>query len=403
MRADKTVVRKKSSTNNQKRRAKAAFQQKNTTSARLFSELLKKAKRRNMARVCIFNCFSLLFTIMSVLSSSCEEIRPLQYAILAWLSWNFARTGSLASVLSLGLALIVVYRSGTFQRMQHFLRQGVFIRAFVMTQRFFSDNAIAIAAFYIPLLIAAGMLVLLLIGAAGLVIFTFSVQGTWQLLRSMVVFSLFLGGFTCALSIAGGIFVLFMVATKIAKTEEEGLSFLRLIVVVSLLLFLTKIHSLAQQLQQQQRQQQAGNSQRRQGNGSSSPTTSSSRIHEIVDIVLQLPIEEFVPWEDMPHARVATLLQMLRRRQSAAKMNGNASFVEKADLVAAVKARRQYCKDCSICHDEYQTGDPLRVLPNCRHEFHVDCLDQWAFTFASNNNQQQRRQPTCPLCNVTLV
>lgn len=45
---------------------------------------------------------------------------------------------------------------------------------------------------------------------------------------------------------------------------------------------------------------------------------------------------------------------------------------------------------CSICLSDYGESEVVRVLPDCSHMFHVDCIDQWL-----------RRQATCPLCRIS--
>ncbi|KAJ0985106.1 hypothetical protein J5N97_003462 [Dioscorea zingiberensis] len=43
--------------------------------------------------------------------------------------------------------------------------------------------------------------------------------------------------------------------------------------------------------------------------------------------------------------------------------------------------------DCAVCLSSFLPSDPLRLLPRCRHAFHLDCLDTWLSAHS-----------TCPLC-----
>jgi len=47
---------------------------------------------------------------------------------------------------------------------------------------------------------------------------------------------------------------------------------------------------------------------------------------------------------------------------------------------------------CSICLSEYRDGEMLRVMPECRHGFHVACLDSWL-----------RRSGSCPVCRSSPI
>ncbi|XP_051218567.1 putative RING-H2 finger protein ATL71 [Lolium perenne] len=46
---------------------------------------------------------------------------------------------------------------------------------------------------------------------------------------------------------------------------------------------------------------------------------------------------------------------------------------------------------CSICLGEYNEKEILRIIPTCRHNFHLICLDVWL-----------RKHTTCPMCRVSL-
>ncbi|CAI8615124.1 unnamed protein product [Vicia faba] len=54
-------------------------------------------------------------------------------------------------------------------------------------------------------------------------------------------------------------------------------------------------------------------------------------------------------------------------------------------------AVRRTLHDCAICLSEYADGDECRMLPNCDHVFHSQCIDAW---FASHSN--------CPLCRAPV-
>ncbi|EOA32222.1 hypothetical protein CARUB_v10015481mg [Capsella rubella] len=48
--------------------------------------------------------------------------------------------------------------------------------------------------------------------------------------------------------------------------------------------------------------------------------------------------------------------------------------------------------DCPVCLCEFETEDKLRLLPECSHAFHVDCIDTWLLSHS-----------TCPLCRSNLL
>ncbi|MCL7036768.1 hypothetical protein MKW94_004026 [Papaver nudicaule] len=47
--------------------------------------------------------------------------------------------------------------------------------------------------------------------------------------------------------------------------------------------------------------------------------------------------------------------------------------------------------DCAVCLSKFERKDKLRLLPNCCHAFHSECIDTWLL---SNR--------TCPLCRATV-
>ncbi|EOA35637.1 hypothetical protein CARUB_v10020851mg [Capsella rubella] len=43
--------------------------------------------------------------------------------------------------------------------------------------------------------------------------------------------------------------------------------------------------------------------------------------------------------------------------------------------------------ECAVCLSEFEHNESGRVLPNCKHTFHVDCIDMWFHSHL-----------TCPIC-----
>jgi len=59
--------------------------------------------------------------------------------------------------------------------------------------------------------------------------------------------------------------------------------------------------------------------------------------------------------------------------------------------VASTTGEALVGKECSICLNEFEPGDPYRTLPGCSHSFHRSCIDLWLL-----------RQANCPLCKTTV-
>lgn len=58
---------------------------------------------------------------------------------------------------------------------------------------------------------------------------------------------------------------------------------------------------------------------------------------------------------------------------------------------SAVK-REMDQEECVVCLGELEDDDMVRLLPNCKHAFHLSCIDQWFAAHAS-----------CPLCRSPIV
>lgn len=51
---------------------------------------------------------------------------------------------------------------------------------------------------------------------------------------------------------------------------------------------------------------------------------------------------------------------------------------------------------CAICLGCLGEEDEIRILPNCRHYFHISCVDRWLLPCTVNNS-------SCPLCRATVI
>ncbi|KAF7124400.1 hypothetical protein RHSIM_Rhsim12G0163500 [Rhododendron simsii] len=58
------------------------------------------------------------------------------------------------------------------------------------------------------------------------------------------------------------------------------------------------------------------------------------------------------------------------------------------------KRRKSSHMECAICLECFKEGEMCRLLPNCQHSFHAQCIDSWLLKAA-----------ICPVCraNANLV
>lgn len=118
---------------------------------------------------------------------------------------------------------------------------------------------------------------------------------------------------------------------------------------------------------------------------------SNTNIDQIIQMVSTMPIEEYVHQNNIDKCSISQLRKMFEVRSnkessSSSKGSGNVegkklvfdSFVERKEVEDALKELRKHNNDsCCICFEKYESGDSIRILPRCCHEFHVECIDQW--------------------------
>ncbi|CAL9768131.1 unnamed protein product [Musa acuminata subsp. burmannicoides] len=75
--------------------------------------------------------------------------------------------------------------------------------------------------------------------------------------------------------------------------------------------------------------------------------------------------------------------EQARLKKRALRRLPVAVYVSGADIPAT---------DCPICLGDFADGETVRVLPECRHAFHVGCIDKWLASHSS-----------CPTCRRSLL
>ncbi|XP_061349791.1 NEP1-interacting protein 1-like [Gastrolobium bilobum] len=61
--------------------------------------------------------------------------------------------------------------------------------------------------------------------------------------------------------------------------------------------------------------------------------------------------------------------------------------VQKFNYSKMLKLYHESC--CSICFQDFEDGEFVRILPKCGHFFHLDCIDKWLV-----------QQGSCPMCRT---
>lgn len=83
---------------------------------------------------------------------------------------------------------------------------------------------------------------------------------------------------------------------------------------------------------------------------------------------------------------VVTIVKCLRHRNRVARERLPHRELRKLQVIKYNQATCRY-ETCSICLDDYEEGERLRVLP-CQHTYHTKCVDPW-LTKGKRN---------CPMC-----
>ncbi|KAK7393677.1 hypothetical protein VNO78_22240 [Psophocarpus tetragonolobus] len=98
-------------------------------------------------------------------------------------------------------------------------------------------------------------------------------------------------------------------------------------------------------------------------------------------------------WHHVDHTRIFSLSRHIENPSTAYSTVSETRGLEEAviRLIPVIQYKPEeggtHFGECSVCLSEFQQNEKLRVIPNCSHVFHIDCIDAWL----QNNGH-------CPLC-----
>lgn len=125
---------------------------------------------------------------------------------------------------------------------------------------------------------------------------------------------------------------------------------------------------------------------------SNTATSKRRRFEAVSKIVQQLPVELYVSETDLHKLP----LPELKKRLMSNGLNSKESL-DKAEAVERILAAGNSSSiSCTVCCDDYESGDALRVL-KCGHKYHVECIDKWLLS-----STDYLRAPACPICSAAL-
>ena len=96
---------------------------------------------------------------------------------------------------------------------------------------------------------------------------------------------------------------------------------------------------------------------------------------------------------DEPAFGVASHDDEEQQGHSAEASANNEEAPQSSSLDAACHDLTTSCTTCSICINDFEDGERIRLLPKCKHAFHTDCLMPWL----------TERQGCCPLCKRSVL
>mmetsp|Transcript_22425 Transcript_22425/g.34692 ORF Transcript_22425/g.34692 Transcript_22425/m.34692 type:complete len:92 (-) Transcript_22425:31-306(-) len=86
--------------------------------------------------------------------------------------------------------------------------------------------------------------------------------------------------------------------------------------------------------------------------------------------------------------------QLLEFEERNGKVSKGLTLGQKMQIPSIIWKKPSDTKEsgCSICFDEFESGQRLKVVKKCEHEYHSVCLDEWL-----------SKEKRCPMCNESVL
>ncbi|KAJ3692829.1 hypothetical protein LUZ60_011924 [Juncus effusus] len=109
-------------------------------------------------------------------------------------------------------------------------------------------------------------------------------------------------------------------------------------------------------------------------------------VRDKVDPAVQHAVEIQMNAAEVPFREALDIFETGGNNKGMAKSSIDKLPVRKFNLKNLVDSSGERI-GCSVCLQDFQCGDNARVLPHCKHTFHLPCIDGWLIKHGS-----------CPLC-----
>ncbi|KAL1225814.1 E3 ubiquitin-protein ligase ATL15 [Cardamine amara subsp. amara] len=113
-----------------------------------------------------------------------------------------------------------------------------------------------------------------------------------------------------------------------------------------------------------------------------------------VSVLIRKCHDQFLRTSDGGYHRSGDQENMLNVRQTTRGLDAAVIETFPTFRYSKVKTLRigKEALECSVCLNEFEDNETLRLIPQCCHVFHPCCIETWL-----------RSQTTCPLCRANLV